>query len=125
MADDTLTGLTANFTLPSGMTGKIRRFNGRNSFRWKDSEGFSDNGFQTGKITGQGINGAVSGFVKGSALGFGNTFENVSVTLIADTGRQQQITATFTDIEWGAQVGELTTFACNFRSNGIYAAGSV
>ena len=55
-----------------------------------------------------------------STLGMGTSFENVSITFTADSGRT--ITGNFdvTNIEWGAAVGEIQTFTANFVSNGPY-----
>ncbi len=123
--DTSLTGLTADFTLPSGMSGKICRFSMAEGKRWKDSEGFVDEGFQTGKLTGQGIAGRVVGYINGGDPGLGTQFENVAVTATADTGRALSLNIDITDIEWGAAVGEMQTFMASFRSNGAYTPGSL
>lgn len=119
-SDPTLTGLTASFTLPSGMNGKISGFNVGENFRWKDSEGFVDGGFQTGKLTGQGLDGQCVGYVTGSSLGLGTKWENVPMVATAQTGQQISINGTVSNIRWGAKVGENQTFTASFRSNGPY-----
>lgn len=125
MSDTALTGLTANFTLPSGMNGKITRFSMAEGKRWKDSEGFIDGGFQTGKLTGQGIAGRVVGYINNGNPGLGTQFENVSCTATADSGRSFPLNIDITDIEWGAAVGEMQTFMASFRSNGTYTSGTL
>ena len=125
MADTSLTGLTANFTLPSGLNAKVRMFSLAEGKRWKDSEGFADAGYQTGHLTGQGIAGRVVGFVNGSLTGLGTQFENVSVTVQVDVGRTLTLNVDFTDIELGASVGELQSFMASFRSNGTYTNTTV
>ncbi len=126
MADLALTGLTGSFTLPSGMNAKIARFFIAENRRWKDSEGFIDAGFQTGKLTGQRLAGRVVGYVISTApLGIGTAFENVTILCQADTGRVLTFTADVTDIEWGEAVGEITAFSASFVSNGTYTAGSL
>lgn len=125
MADTSLTALTANFTLPNGVTGKIRGFGVDENFRWKDSEGFEDGGYQTGKLTGQGLNVSVTGFVKSTALGIGTRYDQVSFVAIADSGRQIPFTGSITDIRWGAQVGEVQTFSATVRSSGSYTNSGV
>lgn len=125
MADLALTGLTANFTLPSGMNGKISRFSLAEGKRWKDSEGFIDGGFQTGKLTGQGIAGRVVGYINNGNPGIGTQFENVAITCIMDTGRTFPLNIDITDIEWGAAVGEMQTFMASFRSNQSYTSGTL
>ena len=120
MADTSLTGLTASFTLPSGMVAKVRMFSLAEGKRWKDSEGFVDAGYQTGHLTGQGIAGRVVGFVAGTGVGIGTQYENVPVTVTLDSGRFITLNVDITDIEVGASVGELQSFMASFRSNGSY-----
>jgi len=120
MADTSLTGLTASFTLPSGLVAKVRMFSLAEGKRWKDSEGFVDAGYQTGKLTGQGIAGRIVGFITTTATGLGTQFENVSVTVQVDVGRTLTLNVDITDIELGASVGELQSFMASFRSNGVY-----
>ena len=124
-SDPSLTGLTANVTLPSGMNGKVRAFNCSENRRYKDSEGLGDGGFATGKLTGQRLTGRLAGFMTTSALGIGTSFENVALTLTYDSGRT--ITGNFdiTDIDSAASVGEITNFTANFISNGPYTSSSV
>lgn len=119
-SDTSLTGLTANFTLPSGMNGKISSFDCAEDRRWRDSEGFVDGGYQTGKLTGQALSGRVTGYVNGSTLGIGTAFENVAVTATADSGRTITMNIDITNIQWGARVGEMQVFSASFRSNGPY-----
>lgn len=125
MADTALTALTANITLPSGLNGKIAGFNMAEGKRWKDSEGFIDAGFQTGKLTGQGIAGRCVGYINNGSPGIGTPFENVSATFTADTGRAITLNIDITDIEWAARVGEMQMFAASFRSNGAYTGGTL
>ena len=121
-----LTGLTASFTLPNGMNCKSARAYLTENRRWKDSEGFVDAGFQTGVLTGQRLAGRIVGYVTTTApLGIGTAFENVNVTITLDTGRAVTFNATFTDIETGASVGEVTAMSASFVSNGSYTGGTL
>lgn len=119
-SDPSLTGLTANVTLPAGMNGKARAFNLSEDRRYKDSEGFGDGGFATGKLTGQRLSGRIAGFVTTSTLGLGTSFENVAMTFTMDSGRTVTGNFDITGIEWTASVGEIQNFSANFVSNGPY-----
>lgn len=119
-SDPALTGLTADATLPNGMNAKICAFDLSEDKRWKDSEGFGDGGYQTGKLTGQGISGNIVGYINGGSPGIGTQFENVAVTFQAASGRTWTGNIDITNIRWGAKVGEMQTFSAQFRSNGPY-----
>ena len=121
-----LTGLTASFTLPSGVNSKVARAFLTENHRWKDSEGFVDGGFQTGVLTGQRLAGRIVGFVTGTApVGIGSSLENVNVTITLDSGRAVTFNSTWTDIEVGASTGEVTAMSGSFVSNGTYTGGTL
>lgn len=127
--DTAMTALGASFTLPTGVNGKLYRFSMAEGRRRKDSEGFVDAGFQTGKLTGQGLSCRVVGYIVstgGPGIGAASTvLENISVTATLDTGRAITFNATFTDIEWGAACGEMQAFSASILSNGNYTNGTL
>ena len=123
MANDVLTGLTATFASADRHERQAAQFMVGEAFRERDSEGFEDLGFQTGKITGQGLSGRVVGWIRGSTPGMGTIFENVACTATAASGRTFPMNVNITNINWGAKVGELQTFEASFKSTGAYTSG--
>lgn len=120
MASPELTGQTGSVTLPPGMGGKVTNFRLRPNFRWKDNEGFADAGFQTGKLTGQGISGTVTLHVNTGGLLMATQQEAVAMVFQSTTGRT--ITGNFdlTDGELVVATGEIQVYTFNVRSNGTY-----
>ncbi|HTV48057.1 MAG TPA: hypothetical protein VMG59_06395 [Phycisphaerae bacterium] len=123
-----LTGLNGSITLPTGITFKIDGGTLEEDLRQKDAEGFTDNGYQTGVLTGLGLKGTVTGFMTTDDPGIADTdaltkFSNVAFTFtFSGSGKVVTGNCNLTRFRAGMKVGEVTSFTAEFSSTGQYSS---
>ncbi len=115
-----LTGLSATITLPAGVTAKVYDCELDEEFREQDSEGFEDNGFGNGTLTGQRLKGSVVGWLTENDPGVGDYHSGVPIVFTAASGCVISGNFNITRFKVRLKVGEMSLFTAMVASVGAY-----